>query len=106
MQVHYVEGVAIRNNPESCVIAREGDCEALTGERRGQPLSRDRRIIPDADTVTDVEGNMDGGASASLGLVRRGRRTWHVRTLLVWEPGDLGFGRWQSAGPCREGEEP
>ena len=49
---------------------------------------------PNADTVFDVEGNTNGGDKASVRSVRRGLRPWHVRTLFVWEPGDLGFGRY------------
>ena len=41
MQVPYDEGVAIRIGPKSCAVAREGLGEALTGERIGQPLSRE-----------------------------------------------------------------
>jgi hypothetical protein len=36
------EGVAIHIGPELCAAAREGRGEALTGERIGQPLSRER----------------------------------------------------------------
>ena len=42
MQVPCDEGVAIHIGPESCAGAREGFGEALTGERIGQPLSRER----------------------------------------------------------------
>jgi hypothetical protein len=41
VQVPYDEGVAIRIDPESCAVAREGFGEALTGGRIGQPLSRE-----------------------------------------------------------------
>ena len=41
MRVSYDEGVAIHIGPESCAVAREGFGEALTGERIGQPLSRE-----------------------------------------------------------------
>ena len=41
MQVPCDEGVVIRIGPESCAVAREGPGEALTGERTGQPLSRE-----------------------------------------------------------------
>ena len=41
MQVHHDEGVANRIDPKSCVNTREGIGEALTGERIGQPLSRE-----------------------------------------------------------------
>jgi hypothetical protein len=41
VQVHHDEGVAIHIDPESCADTREGAGEALTGERIGQPLSRE-----------------------------------------------------------------
>ena len=107
MQVHCDEGVANHVGPESCAGIREGVGEALTRERTGQPLSHDRNFTPGADTVPAVEGNTDGCASASARRTRRGRRTWHVHTLLVREPGDLGSDQPQYwAGPHREGEEP
>ena len=89
MQVHRDEGVANHIGPEPCVCAREGACEASAGERIGQPLSRDRLLISGADTFRTVEGNMFGRAIASARTTRRGRRPWHVRTLLAREPGDL-----------------
>ena len=75
--------------PESCGSHREVWREALTGVRIGQPLSRDRNVVPDAHAVPKAEGNTTGRAIASTQPIRRGRRPWHVRTLLVWEPGDL-----------------
>ena len=109
MQVHHDEGVANRIDPESCADAREGIGEALTGERIGQPLSRESTLILGADVVLLTEGNTDGRDSASAQTARRGRRHWHVRTLFAREPGDLMVGQRQHAcctGPCREGEEP
>ena len=41
MRTPDIEGVAIHDGPESCVGVREGDGEALTGVRAGQPLSRE-----------------------------------------------------------------
>ena len=60
MQVHHDEGVANRIDPESCADAREGIGEALTGERIGQPLSRESTLILGADVVPLTEGNTDG----------------------------------------------
>ena len=51
MQVHHDEGVAIHIDPESCAAVREGISEALTGERIGQPLSRESTLIQGADVV-------------------------------------------------------
>ena len=93
MQVHHDEGVANRIDPESCADAREGIGEALTGERIGQPLSRESTLIPGADVVLLTEGNTDGRDSASAQTARRGRRHWHVRTLFAREPGDLMVGQ-------------
>src|SRR6202022_175271 len=107
VQVHHDEGVANRIDPESCADAREGIGEALTGERIGQPLSRESTLILGADVVPLTEGNTDGRDIASAQTARRGRRHWHVRTLLAREPGDLAIDRSATAaGPHREGEEP
>jgi hypothetical protein len=91
--------------PESCVVHREVQREALTGVRTGQPLSRDRNCVPGADTVHLVEGNTDGRAIASARRAWRGRRPWHVRTLPVREPGDLQSDRrWQYRPTARIGK--
>ena len=87
MQVHYEEGAAIYLGPEPCAVIREGEGEASAGERTGQPLSRERSTVSEADAVQIAEGNMDGRGSASGRPLWRGRRPWHVRTLLGREPG-------------------
>jgi hypothetical protein len=46
-----------------------------------------------ADAFDNAEGETSVGAIASIRMARRGRRTWHVQTLFVREPGDLAFGR-------------
>ena len=89
MQVPHSKEVAIHVVPESCVARREVRGEALTGVRAGQPLSRDSPKNPSADAVQVAEGNMSGRAIASAQMTRRGRRTWHARTRLAREPGDL-----------------
>jgi len=89
VQVHYDEGIANHIGPEPCVCDREGVGEASVGDRIGQPLSRESHVNLGADTVPLVEGNMAGCAIASARPARRGRRPWHVWTLLVREPGDL-----------------
>jgi len=108
VQVHCDEGVANHIGPKPCAGIREDVGEASAGERAGQPLSRDRKLIPGADTVCVVEGNMSKSANASTWPTRRGRRTWHARTLLVREPGGLRIGRrlYWADGPRWEGEEP
>ena len=81
MQVHCDEGVAPHIGPKPCAGIREDVGEASAGGRAGQPLSRDRKLIPGADTVCVVEGNMSKRANASTWPTRRGRRTWHARSL-------------------------
>jgi hypothetical protein len=81
VQVHHDEGVANRIDPESCADTREGIGEALTGERIGQPLSRESTLILGADVVPVTEGNTDGRDNASAQTARRGLRHWHVRAL-------------------------
>ena len=60
MQVLCSEGVATHTGPEPCVRVREGTGEASAGERIGQPLSRERNLIPGADAVVHTEGNTHG----------------------------------------------
>jgi len=74
VQVHHDEGVANRIDPESCADAREGLGEALTGERIGQPSSREKLKVPGADVFEITEGDMDGRVIASARPARRGRR--------------------------------
>ena len=104
MKVHCGEGVATHTDPESCAAAREGISEALTGERTGQPLSRESTLFPGADVVPLTEGNTDGRDIASAQTVRRGRRHWHVRTLLAREPGDPTSDHRRVAGLVRIGK--
>ena len=104
MQVHHDEGVANRIDPESCADAREGIGEALTGERIGQPLSRESTLIPGADVVLLTEGNTDGRDIASAQTARRGRRPWHVWTLFAREPGDPTSDQRRVAGLVRIGK--
>ena len=95
MQVHYDEGVAIHIDPKPCVSVRKGRGEASAGERIGQPLSCERSRPRDADALSEAEGKTDGGVIASIRTARRGRRPWHVRTLLVREPGDPTSDHWR-----------
>src|SRR6476619_3127551 len=101
VQVHHDEGVANRIDPESCADAREGIGEALTGERIGQPLSRESTLILGADVVPVTEGNTDGRDSASAQTARRGRRHWHVRTLFARATGrGVGGAKGGGRGEC------
>ena len=108
MKVRHDEGVANRIGPEPCAGACEGTGEASVGECIGQPLSRERCLVPGADAVERAEGNTCGRDSASARTARRGRRTWHVQTLLVSgnRESSRSTARSMAAGPRREGEEP
>ncbi len=77
MQVHYDEGIANHIGPEPCAGVCEGVGEASAGERSGQPLSRDRKLIPGADAFCAAEGNMPKSANASARPTWRGLRPWH-----------------------------
>jgi hypothetical protein len=51
MEELYVEGVAARDGPESCVVAREGGGEALTGARAGRDIEPRNTLDRGADAV-------------------------------------------------------
>ena len=105
MKVPHSKGIANHADLESCALSREAQREALTEGRTGQPLSRERSKVQGADAVAVAEGNTNGCDIASTRTTLRGLRTWHVRKLLVREPGDLQPDH-VSGGPHREGEEP
>ena len=106
MKVPCDEGVAIHIGPKSCAVAREGLGEALTGERIGQPSSRER-VLSWVPTPCIWWKATHPSASRERRTTRRGQRPLHVQTLLAREPGDLAIDRSATAaGPHREGEEP
>jgi hypothetical protein len=54
MKESHGEGVATHTGPESCAGVREDASEALTGERAGQPLSRENgESLSGADAVEE-----------------------------------------------------
>jgi len=104
VKVHRDEGLATHIGPEPCVVARKGNGEASAGERAGQVLSPENYFNRNADAMSTAEGNTDGRASASARTDRRGLRPWHVRTLLVWEPGGPASDRREMKPAVRIGE--
>jgi len=88
VQVHCSEGVATRTDPAPCVCGCEAEGEASAGVRIGQRLSRER-INRDAGAFVTAEGATGVRVNASAPPVPRGRRPWHVQTVLVREPGNL-----------------
>ena len=106
MQVSCSEGVANHTGPESCVGVREDAGEALTGERIGQPSSRENLKVPGADVFGITEGDMESAITRAPAQPGVFRDPEHVRKLFAREPGGLGFGRrLDTAGPHREDEE-
>jgi len=72
------------SDPESCVDAREGGREALTGAGAGEPLSRESRQSRLPTLLSEVEGNTPTSAKVSTGESLRGRRpSARTETLLM-----------------------
>ena len=111
MQVPYGEGVANRTGPEPCADVRKGVGEASAGERTGQPLNRERPIIPGADTVSEC-GRLYARARRSRAPGRPGvvKDPGMCRSFLCGNrevPRPAGSaGNARCSGPHREGEEP
>ena len=60
MREPYIERVANYDDPESCVGAREGDGEALTGARVGWVLGREISLFRVPRSLIYAEGNTEG----------------------------------------------
>src|SRR5208282_4584338 len=74
VKVLYGEGFAHRTGPEPCAVDREVGGEASAGGGIGQPLSRERFVIPGADGVPRSEGDADRRKTARTVPARRGQR--------------------------------
>jgi len=61
MELSYSEGLANHAGPESCVGAREGDGEALTGVRAGWVLSREIYAPPRGGLLRGADAVETGG---------------------------------------------
>ena len=88
MEEPYAEGVAIHGGPESCVGAREGAGEALTGARAGRAIEPRNQQFGVPTQYPLVEGNTTSGAMRDAGRPRAVREPGHARNLRVREPGD------------------
>lgn len=104
MQVHCDEGLANRIGTEPCAGNREVAGEASVGEHAGQPLSRESYSVLGADAVLKGKATRRGAPSRAPQSTRRGRRPWHVWTLLAREPGDLLSILWASLPQDRFGK--
>ena len=89
MKVLHGEGVAIRIGPEPCAVIREGGGEASVGDCTGQPLNREIYAKSRVSTRFSLRKATWKARYRERLKARRGRRPWHVQTLLVREPGDL-----------------
>ena len=74
MKVPYDEGLAAHIGPESCVYARKGISEALTGGMRAGLLSCERFKFRVPTSFTRAEGNIRGIVMARCGWTLRGQR--------------------------------
>ena len=82
--------MANHSGPESCAMHREVHGEALTGEKTGQPLSREISESGMPTLCVNAEGNTEHGAksqamSRSLAVVDPA----HVRKPFARKLGDL-----------------
>ena len=68
MKVSNVKGLANRDGPESCGVARKSEVEALTGESAGWVLSHE-------NTVRDADPVRRRGRPQST--VRNGKERWY-----------------------------
>ena len=72
------EGLASHTVPESCVVSREAEHEALTGVYAGGVLSREIHLSQGANAVRVAVRRHRGGEIASIPWTLRGRRPPHV----------------------------
>ena len=88
MEELYVEGVAIHGGPESCVGAREGAGEALTGARVGRAIEPRNHQFGVPTLSPWWKATRPVALCEALVRPRAVREPWHVRNLQAREPGD------------------
>ena len=93
MRVHCGEGVANHTGPEPCAVIREDGGEASVGDSTGQPLSCEIYAKSRVPTRFSLRKATWKARYRERLKARRGRRPWHVQTLLGREPGDLAADR-------------
>ncbi len=84
----YVEGVAIHDGPESCIAAREGDGEALTGVRAGRAIEPRNQVIGVPMLSKRPKAMSPAALSQAAGGPRAVREPAQARNLHAREPGD------------------
>jgi hypothetical protein len=75
MRTPDIEGVAIHDGPESCIGVCEGDGEALTGVRAGQPLSREITASGCRRRLTRRKATLPAALARAVRWTPRGLRT-------------------------------
>lgn len=74
MRVLRDEGLADHIGPESCVVPRKRQGEALTGENAGEVLSCEIRSFGVLTLLSEAEGNISANDMASSRWTPRSRR--------------------------------
>lgn len=74
MKEPYIEGIAIHDDPESCVGVREDEVEALTGAVAGWVLSREISQSRKPRKLSNPKAKRLGRVNASGQAILRGRR--------------------------------
>jgi hypothetical protein len=103
MKVSSVKGLANHDGPESCVAGRNPRGEALTGDHAGRVLSREKKMVWDADPVGKrgrPQPRVPQGRGALVSHeVRDPRHAWEQSAR---EPGDPAFTQAGTLGTHRE----
>ena len=88
MEELYVEGLATRDGPESCVEVPRGRGEALTGVRVGRVIEPRNRSFGVPTLSKWRKATSLTALSRVVGGPRVVKEPWHVRNLHAREPGD------------------
>lgn len=100
MEVLHVEGLASHNGPESCVGARKGAGEALTGEDAGRVLSREMLMVRGADAVEKSGRQHEMACHGERHPALRGPKTSRTRGSHLHGNRDI---HWPAVGKVRPG---
>jgi hypothetical protein len=88
------------------VVAGDGGCEAYTVIVWGVLLSLENQNSAEAETVSNVEGNMCGPVMRGTDALPWSKTTSRKDHVGTWEISRSADGHIVPQGPYREGEEP